>query len=301
MKLCDTDLNVRGRLLRTAELDSNSYESLENPHAVLDELRHSGIGADLFTFEQIMPDVTPQHPYFFEWATLAVLPITTFDRWLKEQIGVKTRNKVRKAEKSGVTTCEMPFDDRLIHGIWEIYNEIPIRQGRRFRHYGDDMETVRRISATFLPSSVFIGAFAGERLIGFAKLTLDKKGQQAGIMHILSRAGDRDKSPTNALMAQAVRSCAERGVSYLVYSRLTYGKKLRDGLSDFKERNGFSGVRVPHYYVPLTRLGALALQCGLQHGFRDRIPEAILGNFRKLRDNWYSHRYLSAGETSGRP
>jgi len=31
-----------------------------------------------------------------------------------------------------------------------------------------------------------------------------------------------DKAPTNALIAQAVRSCAERGFKYLLYSRFAY-------------------------------------------------------------------------------
>ena len=47
-------------------------------------------------------------------------------------------------------------------------------------------------------------------VIGFAKLVPDEDHQQAALMQILSMVSHRDKSPTNALIAQAVRSCAER-------------------------------------------------------------------------------------------
>jgi len=66
-----------------------------------------------------------------------------------------------------------------------------------------------------------------EKLIGFIKLTVDDTGTQAGMMHIVSMLQYRDKAPTNALVAQAVRSCADRGISYLVYSKFAYGKKKR--------------------------------------------------------------------------
>jgi len=95
------------------------------------------------------------------------------------------------------------------------------------------------MSATFLDSSIFIGAFDADKLVGFIKLTADDTWTQAGIMHILSLVRYREKAPANALFMQAVRSCAERGISFLVYSKFAYGKKLRSGLSDFKERNGF--------------------------------------------------------------
>ena len=61
----------------------------------------------------------------------------------------------------------------LVQGIWEIYNECPVRQGRRFPHYGRNIDEVRRMSATFMETSTFIGAYFLEKLIGFMKLTRD--------------------------------------------------------------------------------------------------------------------------------
>jgi hypothetical protein len=79
---------------------------------------------------------------------------------------------------------EAPFDDKLVAGIWEIYNESPIRQRRRFPHYGKDLETVRREEATFLDSSVFIGAFFVDKLIVFVKLVADETCTQAGLFRV---------------------------------------------------------------------------------------------------------------------
>jgi len=76
------------------------------------------------------------------------------------------------------------------------------------------------------------------------------------MMHIVSMLQYRDKAPTNALVAQAVRSCADRGISYLVYSKFAYGKKEKSSLSEFKERNAFERVDIPRYYVPMTRWGS---------------------------------------------
>ena len=54
-------------------------------------------------------------------------------------------------------------------------------------------------------------------------MTWDKTGSQAGLMHIVcAMVSQRDKAPTNALVVQAVRSCTERKIPYLVYSNFAY-------------------------------------------------------------------------------
>jgi hypothetical protein len=104
-------------------------------------------------------------------------------------------------------------------------------------------------------------------------------------MQIVSMVGHRDKAPTNALIAQAVRSCVERGIPYLFYSHFAYGKKQRDRLSDFKEHNGFQRVDLPRYYVPLTPIGAIALRLGLHHQrLIDHIPDSWQAKLRAIRN-----------------
>jgi len=291
------EIRIQGRLCRIAHLDADDYKFLDDPEPVLSELRKSDMRIDLFTFMQRLPEVTPKYPYPMEWDNMAVLPVSTFEHWWTKQLGFKARNKAKQAEKKGLVVREVPFSDELARGIWEIYNECPVRQGRAFPHYGKSLETVRKMSSTFLDTSIYIGAFDADKLVGFIKLTADDTWTQAGIMHIVSMIQHRDKAPTNALVAQAVRSCADRHISHLVYSQFAYGKKVRSTLSDFKERNGFQRVDIPRYYVPLTRWGSAALAMRLHHKLADRLPEALAGKLRDLRTAWYQVRYQVRGES----
>jgi len=291
MKICGKDIALHGRLIRTARLDGDEFTSFDNLGALLDELRKSRIRIDLFTFFQKPPETTPKYDYPMEWDNLAALPISTFDHWWKEQVQSNVRAKVRKAEKNGVAVREVPFDDALLHGICEIYNETPMRQGLRFPHYGIDIERARSYAGTFLDRSVFIGAFLNDKMIGFAKVVIDKTRMQATILHLLSMIKHRDKSPTNALIAQAVRSCAERGVVYLTYGKLVYGKKEGDSLSHFKEANGFQRIDVPRYYIPMSGIGRAGFRLGLHHDLTEQLPEPVKVKFRNLRKAWYDHKF----------
>lgn len=288
MKACGKDITIQGRLIRIATPELDSYEALTDPEAVLDGLRKSGVRIDLFTFMQAMPETSPKYPYHMEWDNLAVLPVSTFDNWWNHQIRSLPRNRARQAERKGATVRELPFDDTLVHGIWEIYNESPVRQGKRNVHYRKDIEMVRREESTFLDRSIFIGALLGDQLIGFVKLVTDENRTQANLMNIVSMIKHRDKAPTNALIAEAVRSCAQRGIQYLLYQNFIYGKKKPDSLTNFKEVNGFMRVDLPRYYVPLTLIGRVALRLSLHHRFVERLPEPVLAKLRGLRSAWYN-------------
>ncbi len=284
--------------MRVARLDADKYHFVEDPEAMIAGLKKSGARIDLFTFLQKLPDSHPKYSYPMEMDNLAAIPLTTFDNWWNKQIGFKARNKAKQSEKKGVTIREVPFDDTLVRGIWEIYNECPVRQGRRFTHYGKDIETVRREEATYLDTSVFIGAFLGERMIGFVKLVWDQSRTQAGLMNIVSTIKDRDKAPTNGLVVQAVRSCTERNVSYLVYANFTYGKKEKDSVAEFKERNAFQKMDLPRYYVPLTVAGRIGYRYGLHRKLADQIPPALVAKVRNLRNAWNNRKLQSATEAS---
>jgi hypothetical protein len=296
MKVCGREIKVHGRLIRVGRLDAEKYHFLDDPQPVLDGIRKSGTRVDLFTFMQRLPESEPKFRYPMEWDNFAALPVSTFDHWWNQQIGFKARNKAKQAEKKGVTLREVPFDDALVKGIWEIYNECPVRQGRPFTHYGKDIETVRKEEATYLDSSIFIGAFLGDSMIGFVKMVSDETRTQAGLMNIVSMIKHRDKAPTNALVAHAVRSCAERRISYLVYANFAYGKKQPDSVADFKERNAFQQMNVPRYYVPLTPIGWAALRLGLHHRFIDHFPEPWVAKVREFRNAWYNRKFQSVAE-----
>lgn len=294
MNVCGRDIRIEGRLVRVARLADEWYDFLDDPEAAIDDARHTGARIDLFTFTQHLPELRPKYAYPLEWDNVAALPVSSFDHWWAHQINEKTRNMLRKAEKKGVVVREVPLDDALVQGISAIYNESALRQGKPFWHFGKDLDTVRRMNATFMDRSVFLGAFLGAELIGYVKLVSDDGGRQAGLMQILSMIEHRDKAPTNALIAHAVRACADRNIPYLVYSNFSYGKKQRDGLSDFKRHNGFQRVDLPRYYVPVTLLGRLAMRLGLHHGWADHIPEPLLAELRKLRSFWYARSLQTA-------
>ena len=298
LTICGTNINIHGRLLRVASIDGEKYRFIDDPTLVVEGLQKSETHIDLFTFTQRVSDTKPKYSYPMEWDNFAVLPITRFDYWWTKVLGFKGRNKAKQAEKKGVKLREIPFDDVLIEGIWRIYNECPIRQGKRFPHYGMSLEKVRPYAGTFLDSSVFIGAFYEDVLIGFAKLTMDETRAQAGLMHIVSMIEHRDKAPTNALIAHAVKACADRHIPNLVYSNFAYGNKQSDSLSDFKERNGFQRVNVPRYYVPLSARGWLAFRMGLHHKFIERIPEPVIAKLRAYRAGWYSRKLQSSAGAS---
>ncbi len=298
MNVAGVDIECSGRVLKIARLAADGYEFLQDPEPVLDAVRKCSTRVDLFTFTQGLMETAPKYRYPMEWDNFAALPISTFDNWWNNQIRSFPRNRARQAEKRGVTLREVPFEDALVEGIWKVYNECPVRQGRRFRHYGKDIQTVYREEATFLDSSIFIGAFLADELIGFIKLTWDQARTQANLMNILSMIRHKDKAPTNALIAQAVRACAERNIRYLVYQSFSYGKKQQDSVSHFKEVNGFQRVDVPRYYVPMTPLGRAALRLGLHHKLVDHLPESLVAKLREVRGAWYNRKLKVAEAAS---
>jgi len=285
------DVRIDGRFIRVARLVAEQYEEIRDPAATIDALGHLRTGADLFTFVQMLPDTQRLYPYSMEWDNLAALPVSTFDGWWKNQISGKARNKLRRAEKNCVIVKEVPFDEELLRGIKAVYDESPVRQGKAFWHYGESLETIRRQNSSFLDRSVFIGGYADGALIGFAKLVWNERSTQAGLMQIVSMIGQRDKAPSNALIAGAVKACAARGIPYLFYSRFSFGKRQRDSLSDFKEASGFRRIDLPRYYVPLTTTGRVALRLHVHRDAAiDYLPEPLQAVLRSARESWTARR-----------
>jgi hypothetical protein len=296
MKIAGREILVRGRLVRVARLEGDGLEMPSNVEEVLSDVRRARADIDVFTFVQLLPHTEPRFGYRMEWDNFAALPVTTYEHWLTKQIDFKVRNKVRKGEKNGLSVREVAFDDDLVKGISAIYNETPVRQGKPFWHYGKDLDKVRLENSSFLESSILIGAFVANELVGFLKVVVNADRGQAGVVQILSMIRHRDKAPTNALIAQAVRSCADRKIPNIVYANFSYGKKERDSLADFKEANGFKRIEVPRYYVPLTLKGRAALRVGAHHRLAEVIPAPLLEKVRKIRSLWYGRRLPVAKE-----
>jgi hypothetical protein len=286
MNIADTELVVAGRFVRMAKLRDEGYDFLEDPPRFLEILRGSKIKADLFTFLQEPYDLEPRHALYMERQSIPVLPITTYDDWLKNQINDKTRNMIRKAAKCGVEIRPVEYSDDFVKGVLEIFNESRIRQGRPFWHYGKDFDTVKRELGTFPDRSHFAGAFHKGELIGFIKLTTNKNQTWACLMQIIAKIAHRNKATNNALMAKAVQMCAEMKIP-----RLQYGTWSTGGLGDFKAKNGFIRINIPRYFVPLSLIGALALKLRLHRPFKSYLPETWVGAGNSLRLKWYALRY----------
>ena len=298
MKIDGKDIKIQGRFVRIARLDGDKYTFPDDPELMVNALRNCGSRIDLFTFLQRLPETAPRYAYPMEWDNLAVLSVSTFDHWWTKQIRSFPRNRARQAEKKGVVLREVAVDETLFKGIVEIYNECPIRQGKRFPYYGMSLESARKYASTFLDRSIYIGAFLEDSMIGFIKLVTDETRTQACLVHILSMVRHKDKAPTNALIAAAVRCCADRGIPYLVYEHFSYGKKQEDSLSHFKEVNGFQRIDLPRYYVPLTSIGRAAFRFGMHHRFVDRLPESLTSKLRDLRRAWHGRASQSSAEAT---
>ena len=287
---------VTGNFIRIAEIKGDHW-ALEtesrNHEKIVDELKKSDLKADLYCFSQKLPDIEPRYQYPMEWDNLAVITIDTFEKWWKNQIPQVTRKNVRRSTKRGLTIRKTDFDSELVKGIVSIYNETPIRQGRRFWHYGKEFERVREENSTYLDRSDFIGAYFGEELVGYIKLVY--MGQAASMMAVICKNSHRDKRPANALIAKAVEICAEKKVKYLIYSRYIYPGHSESSLVEFKKRNGFKMVMIPRYYVPLTLKGRLALKMNLHNGIRAALPNILIRNVRRLRAKWYARETRNKG------
>jgi hypothetical protein len=279
----DTRLTIQGSWLKTARLTDEWHEDVDNPEALISNLKASS-NADLFTFWQRLPNTEPKFPYHREMDSIAVLPVSTYEHWLKHQINNKTRNLVTKAAKKGVVIKPAAFDDAFVRGMAAIFNETPVRQGMPFWHYGKDVETIRREFSTFLFREDLYGAYIGDELVGF--IFLAHGGQYQMIGQILSMMSHRDKALNNALIAKAVEVCAEKRIPYLVYAVWPRGP-----LKEFKRHNGFDRVDLPRYYVPLTVKGELALRLGLHRNPIERLPESAFLFLRDLRTKYYAWKH----------
>jgi hypothetical protein len=283
---------VSGRLIRIATVKDEPWQRdcVSDPATIISALRTTPKPtADIFVFSQRLPDTARRFEFHCEYDNVAAIPISTYDHWRASQIKPSARNKLRKAEKNGVTTRVVDFDDALVHGITAIYNESPVRQGKKFWHYGKDFDTVKRENGTYSERSEFIGAFLKNELIGFVKMVY--VGCYAEVMQILSMIAHREKAPTNALIAKAVEVCCEKSLSHFVYSNFAYGKKGDDSLSEFKRANGFLKIDIPKYFIPLTVKGRIALALRLHRGPTSLLPRWLVVALISLRTKWNDVRF----------
>jgi Acetyltransferase (GNAT) domain len=290
-RLEDVLVTISGGACRTARVFDSYWveaDTLPHPGAVVEQLRRVRHPPDLFMFTQRVPHSEPMFDFYYEWDNVAAVPISTHQQWFSEQISSASRRNIRGSEKKGVTVRVSPFDERYIRGIMAISNESPIRAGRPYWHYGKDFATVEREQGTYRERSTFLAAYVGDEMIGYLKLVWDRR--TAAIMQVVSSLQYRDRRPNNAMLSEAVRLCAEKGVAHMLYERFVYRDKTDSSLTRFKRENGFVRIDVPTYYVPLTAKGRAVLALGMHRGLKDRVPHWCSEPLLHARDWWYARQ-----------
>lgn len=270
----------RGKLIRVCGLYNSWYESVEDPEAIVSDLKNVSPKVHVFTFFQRPPHVVPRYTYYMEPYSVSIIKVVSYNDWWNNSIGKKTRALVRKAKKNDVDIIVSEFNDEFVKGVTAIYNETSIRQGKKFTHYQATMEETRKMNSTFIDRSVFLGAYYQNEIIGFAKIVIET--EFADILQFLSKISHRDKGTTNALMAKAVELCEKLGIEYLAYGDWNEGS-----LSDFKRHNGFIQMDLPRYYIPLNWLGALAIRLRLHRPISKLIPAKVLPMLKDIRRRWH--------------
>ncbi len=280
-------LVIRKKGFARIAIDVKEYEKDVVPTSkLIGKLADRGI--DVFTFIERKWCRTISEP-LKGWTeaedNVALLQVASYDEWWKN-IGKKTRNMVRKAEKNGVTTEVVEPSEKLAEGIWKIYNETPIRQERAFPHYGVPLQSVTR-GVFSARNCTFVGAFFQGELAGFIQLVHGDK--IAVIAQILSLQKHSDKAVNNALIAKAVEVCAAKQVKWVMYGRIGN----HPSLDRFKESNSFARFPLTRYYVPVTEKGRVVVKLGLHRELKDTLPQSIKAKLFPFY-NWVSRTKMRA-------
>jgi len=269
MKRETETLVIRKGVFFTLASDSREYLQRFLPNEELvKELRRRHV--DIFTFLErkwCCPIMEPSKTWARTEDNIAILNLKSYDEWWKN-IGKKTRNMIRKAEKVGMGTDVAMANDKLAEGIWKIFNETPIRQGRGFPHYGISLDVVKRNLESF-PNSTYIGAYLQNELAGFIHLI---HGDRLTIIsQLLSLQKHWDKAVNNALIAKAMEFCANNNIEWVMYGRMGNHPTL----DSFKESNGFTKLLLTRYFLPLTSKGKLAIKLKLNRELKDSLPPSM--------------------------
>jgi hypothetical protein len=286
------DVLVSGRFVRIAEIHEEEWTAdqvIGDPADYLAAIRKCGTRVDVFTFTQKLPQRELKPGYTVEWDNVAAIHTGEFDAWWNG-LPQEARKNSRRAVKRGVTVREFKLDEQAVRGIMEIYNEVPMRQGRPFAHYGKPYERVAQELSSLPDRSEFIGAFHGEELVGFIKLVY--MGDIASILHIVSKHSHYDKRPSNALVTFCAERCRDRGIAWLTYGKFQYGNKTDSPLTEFKRRNGFEKVDMPRYYAPLTTVGRVFTGLRLHRGLIGLLPAGVISALLATRARLVSGLWL---------
>jgi len=264
------NLEIRKKAFFRIAKDSREYlEDVTPSQSFLSDLEMEGV--DIFSFieRSWCTDYLEDFPFAYTKSmdNVAILEIESYEKWWKN-VKSETRTRLRKALKNGVTAEEIGFCEKLVEGIWRIYNETPIRQNRSFPHYGATIDGVRAAFGN-RPNSTYIVAELQDEIVGFAEIDW---GDNVGVLsQLLSLTKHFDKGVNNSLVAKAIEMCSNNHTEWLIYARMGN----HPSLDLFKRNNGFYKCPIRRYYIPLTKKGKIAVRLGLHRDFKDAMPESV--------------------------
>ena len=280
MRVANVELRVSGRFMKVARLRHEWFEYLDDPQSFVAALRSGDPIADVFTFLQEAHYPRPSLPFHRELDGASILAFKTYEDWWAT-LHFKVRNKARKVHKTGVELRHVELDDEFVRGVKSIYDESPIRQDRRFPHFGKSLEVLKEELSSFLDRSLFVGAYHKGELVGFMKLY---EGHDVlRTIHVIAKLSHRDKCVMDGLIARAVEICDERRIGHLHYGDWAHG-----GLGTFRAKFGFERHECPRYFVPLSALGRLMMPLRLHRSLKEHLPQDLIDNLVVLRRKWYA-------------
>src|SRR5713226_1946943 len=102
--VCGRTVVATGKWLRLAVLKDEDLvegDAVPEPARFVEQLRNTRLRADIFSFAQKLPDVSPKYRYHCKWDNWAGIPITSFDNWW-HKLPQESRKNTRRAAKRGV-------------------------------------------------------------------------------------------------------------------------------------------------------------------------------------------------------
>jgi hypothetical protein len=173
-----------------------------------------------------------QYRFYFYPVAIINVP-SSIDIYLKE-IGPKSRNMNKKAEKNGIA-CKVFDWNEYLDAIYEINTSSLVRQGREmdsaYKIYPKKIEYPNESDY----SIVYIGAFLENKLVGYIELYI--YGNFVMTNRILGHKEYLKFGVMNLMIKKCVEYSMENSIDYINY--LTMENRENNSLSAFKYRVGF--------------------------------------------------------------
>src|SRR5207245_6194090 len=116
IRVGDRIVVVSGGFIRTAMIYEDLWleeTSVKNPETFLAQIKQEKLDADVFTFSQRLPEVTPKYDFHLDWDNVAAIPLKTFEDWWQNRLPQESRKNVRRAAKRGVNVRSVQLDEQL--------------------------------------------------------------------------------------------------------------------------------------------------------------------------------------------